>query len=456
MASASFTLRAVDATKAAFAGVQNSLNKLEAKTASISKITKLAFGGEAILGSLTMMKGRIDKVVSAGEEMGFSDEQIASAMMMERKIENVLNMLMRLPLALGTIGEKLLDAFSPLTENEIAERIKNLRLDRFKKEIDSTTDSTRKLQNQFDVLLKSEGQLADEMRGVSENMFKEAVALFEQGNLAAGFKKQEEALAKLLEVKTLDASVTQRMTDAQDELNKALPESQRVGQSQAQLLEGLQQRYADLTFKLSEQNIAYKSYKELGGPVATTQENIIRLTKEQAAVSAQLNKLLENQNLFATQAGEATAMAFEDAIFSGQKLSEVVRSLGLDLARMMFQQQVTARLAGGFGSLFSGGTFMAGFGGPKAMGGPVSGGKSYLVGEEGPELFVPNASGTIVPNNKMGSGGGGAGGVTINYNIASGVSRAELVPILDQERRRLKAEIPDMVRRGGAYRAAFA
>jgi hypothetical protein len=456
MASASFTLRAVDATKAAFAGVQNSLNKLEAKTASISKITKLAFGGEAILGSLTMMKGRIDKVVSAGEDMGFSDEQIASAMQMERLIENALNLFMQLPLALAQVSIKIKDAFSPLTENEIAERIKNLRLDRFKKEIDSTTDSTRKLQNQFDVLLKSEGQLADEMRKVPENMFKEAVALFEQGNLAAGFKKQEEALAKLLELKTIDASVTQKMTDAQEELNKALPESQRVGLSQAQLLEGLQQRYADLTVELSDQNRAYKTFKEFGGPVATTQENIIRLTKEQAAVSSQLNALLEKQNLFAKQAGEATAMAFEDAIFSGQKLSEVVRSLGLDLARMMFQQQVTARLAGGFGSLFSGGTFMAGFGGPKAMGGPVSGGKSYLVGEEGPELFVPNASGTIVPNNKMGSGGGGGGGVTINYNIASGVSRAELVPILDQERRRLKAEIPDMVRRGGAYRAAFA
>jgi hypothetical protein len=456
MASASFTLRAVDATKAAFAGVQNSLNKLEAKTASISKITKLAFGGEAILGSLNMMKARLDKVVASGEEMGFSDEQIASAMMMERKIENVLNMLMRLPLALGTIGEKLLDAFKPLTNDEIAKRISELKFERFKKEIDSATDSTRKLQNQFDELLMSEGQLADQTRQVAEDTFKEAVALFEKGNVAEGFKKQEEALAKLLKAKTIDASVTQRMTDAQEELNKTLPKSQRVGQSQAQLLEGLQQSYADLTFKIGQQNIAYRTYAEFGGPVATTQENIIRLTKEQAAVSAQLNKLLENQNLFATQAGEATAMAFEDAIFSGQKLSEVVRSLGLDLARMMFQQQVTARLAGGFGSLFSGGTFMGGFGGPKAMGGPVSGGKSYLVGEEGPELFVPNASGTIVPNNKMGSGGGGGGGVTINYNIASGVSRAELVPILDQERRRLKAEIPDMVRRGGAYRAAFA
>jgi phage-related minor tail protein len=92
-----------------------------------------------------------------------------------------------------------------------------------------------------------------------------------------------------------------------------------------------------------------------------------------------------------------------------------------------------------------------------ADGGPVSAGSSYVVGEQGPELFVPHASGTIVPNNKMGGGSGsGSGSVTVNYNIAAGVSRAELVPILEQERRRLKAEIPDMVRRGGGYRAAFA
>ena len=50
----------------------------------------------------------------------------------------------------------------------------------------------------------------------------------------------------------------------------------------------------------------------------------------------------------------------------------------------------------------------------------------------------------------------GGGGINITYNIASGVSRAELAPILETERKRLKAEIPDMVRRGGAYRAAFA
>jgi phage-related minor tail protein len=91
-----------------------------------------------------------------------------------------------------------------------------------------------------------------------------------------------------------------------------------------------------------------------------------------------------------------------------------------------------------------------------AVGGPVNAGSPYVVGEKGPELFVPSSSGSIVPNGAMGNSGGGSGGVTVNYNIAAGVSRAELVPILEQERRRLKAEIPDMVRRGGSYRAAFA
>ena len=94
----------------------------------------------------------------------------------------------------------------------------------------------------------------------------------------------------------------------------------------------------------------------------------------------------------------------------------------------------------------------------KASGGPVTSGSPYVVGEKGPELFVPNSSGSIIPNSKMGSGSGGAGGTSVNvtYNIASGVSRSDLAPILEQQRKLLKAEIPDMVRRGGGYRAAFA
>jgi hypothetical protein len=47
-----------------------------------------------------------------------------------------------------------------------------------------------------------------------------------------------------------------------------------------------------------------------------------------------------------------------------------------------------------------------------ATGGPVSSNRPYIVGEVGPELFVPSSSGRIVPNNKM-----GGGGTVININV---------------------------------------
>jgi hypothetical protein len=41
-------------------------------------------------------------------------------------------------------------------------------------------------------------------------------------------------------------------------------------------------------------------------------------------------------------------------------------------------------------------------GGKRAAGGPVTGKVPYIVGEKGPEVFVPDASGTIVPNHLVG------------------------------------------------------
>jgi TP901 family phage tail tape measure protein len=53
------------------------------------------------------------------------------------------------------------------------------------------------------------------------------------------------------------------------------------------------------------------------------------------------------------------------------------------------------------------------FGGGLAKGGPVSSGQTYMVGERGPELFVPGRSGTIVANDKM---GGGSTNVIVNVD----------------------------------------
>jgi len=50
------------------------------------------------------------------------------------------------------------------------------------------------------------------------------------------------------------------------------------------------------------------------------------------------------------------------------------------------------------------------FGGFRAKGGPVSAGKAFVVGEEGPEVFTPSVSGSIIPNNRVGSFMGGGFG----------------------------------------------
>jgi hypothetical protein len=56
-------------------------------------------------------------------------------------------------------------------------------------------------------------------------------------------------------------------------------------------------------------------------------------------------------------------------------------------------------------SLFGGGAGAAPIAGARAAGGPVVGGHPYLIGEKGPELFVPGSSGSVTPNHKLGGGG---------------------------------------------------
>lgn len=64
----------------------------------------------------------------------------------------------------------------------------------------------------------------------------------------------------------------------------------------------------------------------------------------------------------------------------------------------------------------------ADFDGKRAMGGSVLSGKSYLVGERGPEIFTPSGSGNITPNHRMG------GGVTINvYGAADSRESARAI-----------------------------
>lgn len=113
-----------------------------------------------------------------------------------------------------------------------------------------------------------------------------------------------------------------------------------------------------------------------------------------------------------------------------------------------------AGLGGGFGAFFGRMANSVG----RAGGGPVFAGSSYLVGERGPELFVPSSSGSIV------RGGQGGGGMVVNvapaYNIDARGATQDVIKflpaILEENTRRTvamaKAEIRNDVRRYGRIR----
>lgn len=141
------------------------------------------------------------------------------------------------------------------------------------------------------------------------------------------------------------------------------------------------------------------------------------------AVRRQMGELEETNNV-ARELGFTFNSAFEDAIVKGNSFRDVLDGIYQDILRIIVRQQISepfSRAIGGLdfggmlGGLFGGGytgadtgavdlggsidDFLAGF---RADGGPVSAGRRYVVGERGPELFVPNASGTIIPNEALG------------------------------------------------------
>ena len=114
---------------------------------------------------------------------------------------------------------------------------------------------------------------------------------------------------------------------------------------------------------------------------------------------------------------------------------DLARSIIQDLIMIQIRAQATAlfsMLMGNIGAAFRYGTnigsqqtsmLAAQEVGMRAAGGPVAGNQPYVVGERGPELFVPRGAGTIVPNHAMASMG--TTNVTNNYINAIDVKSFE-------------------------------
>lgn len=119
-------------------------------------------------------------------------------------------------------------------------------------------------------------------------------------------------------------------------------------------------------------------------------------------------------------------------------VGDAFRQMAAQLITQAIQLFVVDKLTGGFISFAK---TLTG----KAIGGPVQAGSPYMVGERGPEMFIPNSSGSIVPNDKLG------GGITVVNNVdASGAGQDVDVKIraaMQQASQQTVLSIQDLMRR---------
>ena len=162
------------------------------------------------------------------------------------------------------------------------------------------------------------------------------------------------------------------------------------------------------------------------------------LSKVDEVISPVPDKIKETDDA-ARQLGLTFSSAFEDAVIGGKKVSEVLQGLGQDIARIFIRKAVTEPLAGFAATAFKG---LLGF----ANGGDPPVGVPSIVGERGPELFVPKTRGTIVPN-------GGFGGATVvqNISVSGEVSRVDIANAVGIAVAQAKREIYESSTRRGAF-----
>lgn len=166
---------------------------------------------------------------------------------------------------------------------------------------------------------------------------------------------------------------------------------------------------------------------------------------------------------------DGTVDAFTSMILEGENLADsmngimkaVVAEITKAVVQIMIVRPLIQGLQGAFGGVAPsadlGGTPKP-FGGVKAEGGRVFPNTAFLVGERGPELFVPNSGGNIIPNVGLRNSSGGADSVTVNLTIQTGVQqtvRAEIAQMMPRISDAVASAVADKRMRGGSFSSAM-
>jgi hypothetical protein len=324
-----------------------------------------------------------------------------------------------------------------LSEKE--EKAVKRRIDAVDREIKSTTEAFIRAENQLDdIINKNKDKIAFE---------KEYARLIQQGSTPAAAKQAIELQKQLRQLDRTYDKLIERLDvevlslKASIEKAKAEGATEEALKGQIAALEEIERKIAGLEVKKEG---AEGAINEALAPKSDREVLEEYLTKLQGQLNDLMNPASQLIGIAET-VGEAFGESFKGLVTGSMTAQQALANLFqrtadhfLDMAAEMIAAQIKMKiigiglnfLGGGLGggasavpssaygdfsvagpSFFSGG-MIPGF----ANGGRPTVGRPSIVGERGPELFIPDRSGTIVPNHAMGSAN-----VTVNVD-ASGSS----------------------------------
>ena len=234
----------------------------------------------------------------------------------------------------------------------------------------------------------------------------------------------EKSIAVQQAAADLDAALIELSRDRlriEEEISKAKKEGLKPLEQEKAVLEALVSKGPEAAEQVRLEQQAADIAEGLGEEYY---QQVLNLLKGNAALRKR-QELLQQQEEMWGQINQAIGQAIEDVLVKGiaaavseaESLSDVLSDIGRQLlstvGRILINSAISS--AAGPGGLFG----PKGLPGYRAEGGPISAGMPYIVGEQGPELVIPGAAGTVIPNDAFsaatqalqGSGSGSAAGV---------------------------------------------
>ena len=247
-------------------------------------------------------------------------------------------------------------------------------------------------------------------------------------NRVAILEKQLDIATESSDLSKIDLEFDLKRTRAQQQYAKSISRS----------LSDQEKERLEKELKLKLDLLSIQRNEKISGHMRDQFESAMQLNGELLLLTTQATGLSDEFQSLANTINNEIINGIEGMIDGTKTLGQVASSMLKKIASQMLQTAIMGpsgsggiggMLLKGIGSLFGGGASTAGPGGftlpesamPKfkmfANGGRPPVGRPSVVGERGPELFVPRSSGTIVPNHAL----GGSANVTVNVD-ASGSS----------------------------------